>query len=93
MFFVLTVPRMQFKDAEYKVDESDGQVRAMVYRSGDISQKSTVRCYTRQGSAQVMMDYNERPNTDASIITFQPGQQVFDYIHSLIHLLLHDSLQ
>lgn len=67
---------MQFKEAEYKVDEVDGQVRAMVYRSGDISQKSTVRCYTRQGSAQVMMDYNERPNTDASIITFLPGQLV-----------------
>ena len=67
---------MQFREAEYKVDEADGQVTAMVYRSGDISQKSTVRCYTRQGSAQVMMDYNERPNTDASIITFLPGQWV-----------------
>lgn len=75
---------MQFKEAEYKVDEADGQVRAMVYRSGDISQKSTVRCYTRQGSAQVMMDYNERPNTDTSIITFLPGQQVSDSVHAII---------
>lgn len=75
---------MQFKETEYKVDESDGQVRAMVYRSGDISQKSTVRCYTRQGSAQVMMDYNERPNTDASIITFMPGQQVSESIYPFI---------
>lgn len=55
------------------MDESDGEVSAMVYRSGDISLRSTVRCYTRQGSAQVMMDYSERPNTDASIITFLPG--------------------
>lgn len=78
---VLTVPRMQFKEAEYKVDEADGQVRAMVYRSGDISQKSTVRCYTRQGSAQVMMDYNERPNTDTSIITFLPGQSQHGVLH------------
>lgn len=74
---------MQFKEAEYEVDEADGQVRAIVYRSGDISQKSTVRCYTRQGSAQVMLDYNERPNTDASIITFLAGQQVSDSIHPL----------
>ena len=56
------------------MDESDGEVKAVVYRSGDISLGSTVRCYTRQGSAQVMMDYSERPNTDASIITFLPGE-------------------
>lgn len=56
------------------MDESDGAVKAIVHRSGDISVKSTVRCYTRQGSAQVMMDYSERPNTDASVITFLPGE-------------------
>lgn len=56
------------------MDESDGEVKAIVHRSGDISVKSTVRCYTRQGSAQVMMDYSERPNTDASVITFLPGE-------------------
>lgn len=75
---------MQFQEAEYTVDEADGLLKAMVYRSGDISEKSTVRCYTRQGSAQVMMDYNERPNTDASIITFLPGQQVSDCVHPYI---------
>lgn len=56
------------------MDESDGEVEAVVHRSGDISVKSTVRCYTRQGSAQVMMDYSERPNTEASVITFLPGE-------------------
>lgn len=56
------------------MDESDGEVKAIVQRSGDISVTSTVRCYTRQGSAQVMMDYSERPNTDASFITFLPGE-------------------
>lgn len=71
---VFTVPKVQFKEGSYKVDESDGEVRAIVYRNGDISIKSTVRCYTRQGSAQVMMDYTERPNTDASVITFLPGE-------------------
>ncbi|KAM4603610.1 FRAS1-related extracellular matrix protein 3 [Polymixia lowei] len=68
------LPKVQFKEGSYKVDEADGQVKATVYRSGDISLRSTVRCYTRQGTAQVMMDYDERPNTDASIITFLPGE-------------------
>ncbi|XP_061626890.1 FRAS1-related extracellular matrix protein 3 [Phyllopteryx taeniolatus] len=68
------VPKVQFKERSYKVDEADGEVKATVYRSGDISIRSTVRCYTRQGTAQVMMDYSERPNTDMSIITFLPGE-------------------
>ncbi|XP_061888272.1 FRAS1-related extracellular matrix protein 3 [Entelurus aequoreus] len=68
------VPKFQFKEGSYKVDEADGEVKATVYRSGDISLSSTVRCYTRQGSAEVMMDYSERPNTEASIITFLPGE-------------------
>lgn len=68
------MPKVEFKEGRYPVDESDGEVKAIVHRSGDISVKSTVRCYTRQGSAQVMMDYSERPNTDASVITFLPGE-------------------
>ncbi|KAL6115857.1 frem2 [Pungitius sinensis] len=67
------LPKVQFRDASYVVNENSGQVAAMVYRSGDISYRSTVRCYSRQGTAQVMMDFNERPNTDGSIITFLPG--------------------
>lgn len=68
------MPKVQFKDGSYKVDESDGSVTAIIYRSGDISIGSSVRCYTRQGSAQVMMDYAERPNTDVSVVTFLPGE-------------------
>lgn len=86
LIFVFTVPKVQFKEGSYKVDEADGEVTAIVYRSGDISLASTVRCYTRQGSAQVMMDYSERPNTDASIITFLPGET------SPLHLNLSVSL-
>uniref|UniRef100_A0A8C7ZI10 Fras1 related extracellular matrix 3 n=1 Tax=Oryzias sinensis TaxID=183150 RepID=A0A8C7ZI10_9TELE len=71
---VTDLPKVQFKEGSYKVDESEGEVRAMLYRSGDISLTSTVRCYTRQSSAQVMMDYMERPNTDASLVTFLPGE-------------------
>ncbi|XP_029923159.1 FRAS1-related extracellular matrix protein 2b [Myripristis murdjan] len=71
---VSDLPKVQFRDAAYTGNENSGQITAMVYRSGDISYKSTVRCYSRQGTAQVMMDFNERPNTDASVITFLPGE-------------------
>lgn len=75
------MPKVQFKEGSYKVDESNGDISATVYRSGDISLISTVRCYTRQGSAQVMMDYIERPNTDTSVITFLPGETSFTFLH------------
>lgn len=81
------MPKVQFKEGSYKVDESDGEVKATVYRSGDTSIRSTVRCYTRQGSAQVMMDYNERPNTDASIITFLPGETSLPVFHSFFPVI------
>uniref|UniRef100_A0A9J7ZAP1 FRAS1 related extracellular matrix 2b n=1 Tax=Cyprinus carpio carpio TaxID=630221 RepID=A0A9J7ZAP1_CYPCA len=68
------LPKVQFRDPMYTGNENDGQISALVYRSGDLSYKSSVRCYSRQGSAQVMMDFNERPNTDVSIIVFLPGE-------------------
>ncbi|XP_078255243.1 FRAS1-related extracellular matrix protein 3 [Rhinoraja longicauda] len=68
------LPKMQFKESQYVQKEKVGHVTAVVYRSGDISYKSTVRCYTRQGTAEVMSDYEERPNTDHSIVTFLPGE-------------------
>uniref|UniRef100_F6SBL8 FRAS1-related extracellular matrix protein 2 n=1 Tax=Monodelphis domestica TaxID=13616 RepID=F6SBL8_MONDO len=68
------LPKMQFKERVYSGNENDGQIVAMIYRSGDIQHKSSVRCYTRQGSAQVMMDFEERPNTESSTITFLPGE-------------------
>ncbi|XP_029458608.1 FRAS1-related extracellular matrix protein 2 [Rhinatrema bivittatum] len=71
---VSDLPKVQFKEPVYTGSENDGQITALVYRSGDVSYRSTVRCYTRQASAQVMMDFDERPNTDSSIITFLPGE-------------------
>ncbi|XP_058489808.1 FRAS1-related extracellular matrix protein 2b [Solea solea] len=71
---VSDLPKVQFRNAVYVGNEDSGKVSAVVYRSGDISYRSTVRCYSRQGTAQVMMDFNERPNTDDSIITFLPGE-------------------
>uniref|UniRef100_A0A8D0L5A9 FRAS1 related extracellular matrix 3 n=1 Tax=Sphenodon punctatus TaxID=8508 RepID=A0A8D0L5A9_SPHPU len=71
---ITDLPKVHFKELLYTVDEKDGQLAAVIYRSGDINHKSTVRCYTRQGSAQVMIDYEERPNTDDSVIVFLPGE-------------------
>lgn len=71
---VSDLPKMQFRERVYTGDENDGQIVAMVHRSGDVQYRSSVRCYTRQGSAQVMMDFEERPNTDISTITFLPGE-------------------
>ncbi|XP_077467281.1 FRAS1-related extracellular matrix protein 2-like [Stigmatopora argus] len=68
------LPQAQFRHALYVVEERSGRVSASVYRSGDVGRGSTVRCYSRQGTAQVMMDFVERPNTDASLITFLPGE-------------------
>ncbi|XP_072547608.1 FRAS1-related extracellular matrix protein 2b [Salminus brasiliensis] len=71
---VSDLPKVQFRDAAYTGSENDGKITAIIYRSGDLSYRSSVRCYSRQGSAQVMMDFNERPNTDASVIMFLPGE-------------------
>ncbi|XP_060744060.1 FRAS1-related extracellular matrix protein 2b [Tachysurus vachellii] len=71
---VSDLPKVQFRDATYTGKENDGKITAIIYRSGDLRYRSSVRCYSRQGSAQVMMDFNERPNTDASVITFLPGE-------------------
>ncbi|KAM4706610.1 FRAS1-related extracellular matrix protein 3 [Discoglossus pictus] len=68
------LPKVHFKESVYNVNEKDGKVSAIIYRSGDVSHKSTVRCYTRQGSAQVVIDYEERPNTDDSVVVFLPGE-------------------
>uniref|UniRef100_A0A8C0L9X7 FRAS1-related extracellular matrix protein 2 n=1 Tax=Canis lupus dingo TaxID=286419 RepID=A0A8C0L9X7_CANLU len=71
---VSDLPKMQFKERVYTGNENDGQIVAMIHRSGDIHYRSSVRCYTRQGSAQVMTDFEERPNIDSSVILFLPGE-------------------
>lgn len=79
------MPKVHFREPVYSGEESDGQITATVYRSGDIWHKSSVRCYSRQGTAQVASDFEERPNTDASIITFSPG--IFDQTFMFFYFL------
>ncbi|KAM6907319.1 FRAS1-related extracellular matrix protein 2a [Xenentodon cancila] len=78
------LPKIQFRQPVYSGEESDGQITATVYRIGDIRHESSVRCYTRQGSAQVAYDFNERPNTDASVIIFLPGEVEKPCVLSLV---------
>ncbi|XP_052422928.1 FRAS1-related extracellular matrix protein 2a isoform X2 [Carassius gibelio] len=84
------LPKVQFKQTVMTAEESEGHITAMVHRSGDIRHKSTVRCYTRQGSAQVVSDFDERPNTDTSIITFLPGESEKPCVLKLVDDLIHE---
>ncbi|KAL4608574.1 FRAS1-related extracellular matrix protein 2 [Arapaima gigas] len=87
---VSDLPKVQFRSPVYIGNEHEGQIVATVYRSGDINHRSTVRCYTRQGSAQVMMDFQERPNTDESVITFLPGEVEKPCILTLVDDSVHE---
>ncbi|XP_032007089.1 FRAS1-related extracellular matrix protein 2 [Hylobates moloch] len=90
---VSDLPKMQFKERIYTGSESDGQIITMIHRSGDVQYRSSVRCYTRQGSAQVMMDFEERPNTDISIITFLPGETEKPCILELVDDVLYEEAE
>ncbi|XP_007453272.1 PREDICTED: FRAS1-related extracellular matrix protein 2-like, partial [Lipotes vexillifer] len=90
---VSDLPKMQFKERVYTGNENDGQIVVMIHRSGDIQYRSSVRCYTRQGSAQVMMDFEERPNTDISTITFLPGETEKPCILELMDDVLYEEIE
>lgn len=68
------MPNIQFKDSLYNIDEEDGLLSAILVRSGDLSQRSAVRCYTRQKTAIAGVDYYERSNTDDDVVNFEPGE-------------------
>ncbi|XP_034535025.1 extracellular matrix protein FRAS1, partial [Notolabrus celidotus] len=70
------IPSMQFEKSAYTVKEKDGVLHLPVVRSGDLSLKSSVRCFTRTMSAMVMDDFEERRNADESRITFLKGEKV-----------------
>ncbi|XP_034027090.1 extracellular matrix protein FRAS1 [Thalassophryne amazonica] len=70
------IPSMQFEKISYNVKEKDGVLHIPIIRTGDLSFKSSVRCFTRTMSAMVMDDFEERTNTDDSRITFFKGEKV-----------------
>ncbi|KAM4859992.1 FRAS1-related extracellular matrix protein 2 [Thomomys bottae] len=87
------LPKMQFKERVHTGNENDGQIVAVIRRSGDVQFTSSVRCYTRQGSAQVMMDFEERPNTDVSTITFLPGETEKPCIVELMDDMFYEEVE
>ncbi|XP_065453534.1 extracellular matrix organizing protein FRAS1 isoform X1 [Chrysemys picta bellii] len=70
------VPNMQFGKDWYAVKEKEGVLHIPIIRTGDLSYESSVRCYTRSQTAEVMEDFEERRNAEESRITFLKGEKV-----------------
>ncbi|XP_063592576.1 FRAS1-related extracellular matrix protein 2-like [Penaeus indicus] len=68
------LPKFEFSASHYSGYESDGEVTAWISRSGDLAHHASVRCFTRQETAEVGLDFDERPDTNASFVHFQPGE-------------------
>ncbi|KAM4809143.1 extracellular matrix organizing protein FRAS1 [Rhinophrynus dorsalis] len=73
---VQDVPSMQFGKEVFTVKEKEGAVHVPVIRTGDLSYESSVRCYTQSLTARVMIDFEERRNSDDSRLTFLKGEKV-----------------
>ena len=72
--FVFTVPTIQFAESAYSVNEPSEveqmtTVTLRVVRTGDLNTTSSVRCSTRDGSAQSGSDYNPK----SLVLKFPPG--------------------
>lgn len=73
---IVSVPSMQFEKVAYTVKEKDGVLHIPIVRTGDLTYKSSVRCFTRTMSAMVMDDFEERRNADVSRVVFLKGEKV-----------------
>ncbi|XP_071256392.1 extracellular matrix organizing protein FRAS1-like [Salvelinus alpinus] len=72
----LDLPSMQFEKTAYKVTEKEGVLDIPIVRTGDLTVKSSVLCFTRTMSARVTDDFEERRNADDSRIAFLKGEKV-----------------
>ncbi|KFP28080.1 Extracellular matrix protein FRAS1, partial [Colius striatus] len=70
------VPSMQFTKDTYTVKEKEGTLHIPIFRTGDLSYESSIRCYTQSQTAKVMEDFIERRNAEESRITFLKGEKV-----------------
>ena len=59
----------------YTIDEEDGMLSTILIRSGDVSQRSAVRCYTRQMTARAGVDYYEKSNSDEDVVVFEADEE------------------
>ncbi|XP_035826399.1 extracellular matrix protein FRAS1 [Aplysia californica] len=71
----LDIPQMTFSQDSYIIDEKNKTLNATINRLGDVNMESSIICFTRQQTAQVMMDFDERIFTNASLVTFRPGER------------------
>lgn len=67
---------MQFTKDAFTVKEKEGTLHIPIFRTGDLSYESSVRCYTQSQTAEVMEDFAERRNAEESRITFLKGEKV-----------------
>ncbi|XP_023241151.1 extracellular matrix protein 3-like [Centruroides sculpturatus] len=84
------LPRMQFKFPTYVGFENDKKVVTVITRRGDVSHMSAVRCYTRQDSAEVSLDFVERPDTNDSFVIFVPGETEKQCVVELVDDRIHE---
>ncbi|KAG7214448.1 hypothetical protein INR49_026879 [Caranx melampygus] len=84
------IPSMQFEKSSYTVKEKDSVLHIPIIRTGDLSFKSSVRCFTRTMSAMVMDDFEERRNADESRITFLKGEKVEVSLCEELHRSVND---
>ena len=70
-------PTVQFTTNSYFVDEGASHVNVLIQRSGDLTNGSTVICFTQDNSAKAGEDYYERrKRKNSSKIKFRPGEKV-----------------
>ncbi|GFR80624.1 extracellular matrix protein FRAS1-like [Elysia marginata] len=69
------VPAFSFSSDTYIIEETNGTLNASIRRQGDVTLEASVVCYTRQQSAHVMMDFQERPLSNISRVVFAPGEE------------------
>ena len=70
---MLLEPTVYFKNSQSSVDENCHNISVTIMRSGDLQHESSVRCYTRQGTATADQDFKERRNADSSLVLFKKG--------------------
>lgn len=73
----LTIPVVQFTEPGQAVKEASGKIVVPIERTGNVSQESTVICYTVDGTASADMDYLPRANSPESTVEFVSGKFLY----------------
>ncbi|XP_076458587.1 LOW QUALITY PROTEIN: extracellular matrix organizing protein FRAS1-like [Babylonia areolata] len=71
----LDMPTFTFQQDSYVVDEQNRTVNATILRLGDLTLPASVLCYTRQLTATVALDFEERLLANVSRVHFEAGDR------------------